>query len=187
MTFSRISWRLKTGLVQIADRASVAVRCWSLRMMNMIRGRRLEVLDIWLRDPFVIEGAPVQLVWSVKACHQIVIDDVATIAGDKTGVEFVIKPVCKPIKITFYGHRNHMQRRVAVRVVRLDLKQMSKPASATPLCSHFNPQISELAVTSISSRLPTVSELISVQIPDILMEHQPFNPINIDRRSNCNE
>jgi len=175
MTFSQMQSRLRVGLKRIVGRVSVAVRCWSLRVNNAIRRRRLEVLDVWLRDPFVIEGVPVQLAWTVTACHQIVIEDVGTIAGDRTGIEFTIKQISEPIKIIFYGHGTREQRQISVFAVHLDL-QMPKPAVDIPHFSCLKLKIRELVVAPNLYRSSTVSKLLSVDIWEMSMEHEPFSP-----------
>ena len=153
----------------------LTIRCFFLWFYNLVLRRRLKVSHVYLREPHVLEGSPIQLAWISSGCHRIEIDGGGIVPGNKTGAQFAIRNLSQPIRITFYGFNTVMEESISVRGDRLDSRQIAKPSLKLPICSGFDASTNEIMKASVSCDLTASGTSRHIQIPEILVTHQPFD------------
>lgn len=131
----------------------INMRIAALWIKNLVLFRKLKMQDIYIYDSVVVEENQVNLLWDVKGCYKVKVEELGVFPGNLSGIRFRYKAGYNPLTATFYGiFRNHLQI-VVVRSAQVNVLNTFEADFNIPVAEWDSPPISVKQLTHTPVKL----------------------------------
>ena len=143
-------------------------QCLLLLFKNLLLIRTLKLSSVSLYDRVVIQDNEIEMLWNVRGCHKIKINEIGVFPGNAHGLKFIFSNRPNPIEITFCGIAKKIKKRIRIENTKINLLDKFIATAEIPIAIEvpYNKQKFESKLSK---------DNLKMELQNVSFEFEPFN------------
>jgi hypothetical protein len=160
--------KVTTYLKKKYKKIALLIQCLLLLFKNLLLIRTIKLRNVSIYDRVVIQDNEIEMLWNVKGCHKIKINEIGVFPGNTHGIKFIFSNRQNPIEITFYGIAQKIIRKIRFENTKINLLDKFIATTEIPIAI-------EVPYSKQRFECEFMKDNLKIELQNVSFEFEPFN------------